>query len=393
MNDTDRHSRTLVRRQGQAQPKACLQCARGVLFKYFLFLKFDKLYKTNIEANETDHWICGADANLQLFIYYYDGIAIRLDKIVNLGNLTVTSITALGIDNVFITTTRGTCQRWNVRRGTCAATALVPSKIRGAAAMGRETLIAVFGELSEIVILNAVTLEQTATLLSRLYPDWVTCALSLPAEPLSLLGITAGGTLKVWRLSGGETVFWEEESKQIGECSHPIQIALDAGTRQLAVLTRKSVLLIDGGDFTTLGTFEHEEGADVFTGVYFMPGGGRLLLSSDKGVLSLFSIEHILRDAQPGQLHHINSLRVEPGALVRPVRDEIVVILPETFYRLNELQLTPIEQALIENDELDVLGGGRAQTYISATCLIVELNKARVAIFVVRNQVCSELTF
>ena len=91
---------------------------------------------------------------------------------------------------------------------------------------------------------DAATCEQTHTLLSRLYPDWVTCTLSLPNEPLSLLGVTAGGTLKIWRLiNSSESVFWEEESKQIGECLHPVHIALDTETRQLAILTRKSILL------------------------------------------------------------------------------------------------------------------------------------------------------
>ena len=104
--------------------------------------------------------------------------------------------------------------------------------------------------------------------------------------------------------------------------------------RQLAILTRKSILLVDCGDFTTLGSFENES-EDLYTAVYFI-SPGRLLLCTDKGVLSLFTVEHILRDAQPGQLKQINSLRLEPGALLtRDLGDEIFVILqdPKVVYR------------------------------------------------------------
>ena len=42
------------------------------------------------------------------------------------------------------------------------------AKIRGATALAGGRLIAVFGELSEILVLDAATCEQTHTLLSRL---------------------------------------------------------------------------------------------------------------------------------------------------------------------------------------------------------------------------------
>jgi hypothetical protein len=40
-----------------------------------------------------------------------------------------------------------------------------------------------------------------------------------------LLSLTAGGTLKIWRISPAckEQVVWEEESKQLRLCKHPLK--------------------------------------------------------------------------------------------------------------------------------------------------------------------------
>ena len=79
-------------------------------------------------------------------------------------------------------------------------------------------------------------LETSFYQILRLYPDWVTCTIALPNEASTLLGVTAGGTLKVWRLAlqSNESVFWEEESKQIADCLHPIQVALDLTSRNVS---------------------------------------------------------------------------------------------------------------------------------------------------------------
>ena len=146
---------------------------------------------------------------------------------------------------------------------------ILPGKILGSCYLGNE-LIAIYGELSEIYIIQSNTCEQYCTLLSRLYPDWVTCATAIPVDDSVsvLLGVTAGGTLKVWRISSiiKDSVIFEEESKQIRECSHPIkvQIKLDF----LVILTRKSLLVIDSSDFMTVGLYENRNRVTYPNGSY-----------------------------------------------------------------------------------------------------------------------------
>ena len=79
--------------------------------------------------------------------------------------------------------------------------------------------------------------------------------LSVP-ELSVLLGITAGGTLKIWRISPScrGQVQWEEESKQLRMAKHPIRVQYRNSF--LLVICRKLFLLIDSSDFSTIASVQ-----------------------------------------------------------------------------------------------------------------------------------------
>ena len=67
---------------------------------------------------------------------------------------------------------------WNLHTGRVQHRISLPRRVSVCTALGVE-MVAVHGELSEIYILDVVKGEQFCTLLSRVYPDWVTCSTSI----------------------------------------------------------------------------------------------------------------------------------------------------------------------------------------------------------------------
>ena len=231
-------------------------------------------------------------------------------------------------DKIFSTSASGLCHVWNLEKGIVENSILLPGRILGAVNL-ENGLIAIYGELSEIYIIVADTCEQYCTLLSRLYPDWVTCATSHvvggDSESTILVGVTAGGTLKLWRISNStvrDSVTWEEESKQIRECSHPIKIVL--GTKYLAILTRKSVIIIDSSDFMTLGIHQNEHN-NIFTDLYFSTEDN-LLVTDDVGGMVILSLTNLARNSTENEPLIQNSRNFDFKPLIASINQTIYVL-------------------------------------------------------------------
>ena len=235
-------------------------------------------------------------------------------------------------------------------------------------------------------MIQSNTCEQYCTLLSRLYPDWVTCATTIPVNNSVsvLLGVTAGGTLKVWRISSviKDSVIFEEESKQIRECSHPIQVQIKLTF--LVILTRKSLLVIDSSDFMTVGIFENRNRSfTVYTSIIFITkiaitidlitsvgdiyekfefvSEHLFIVITDSGRIQSFSISHLSRNSQtqlPESIHHIN---LSNPVSISKFNENIYLLEPDgQISTLNcsksNSTLSPIQISSISNRELDIIG-------------------------------------
>ena len=168
---------------------------------------------------------------------------------------------------------------WDITSGHCIEHALLPGSPTKISccnfAFGNELhkCILVYGQFSEILIINPSTLNVMLTLASRIFPDWISCAVVLssykPGSACNVIGLTVSGMFKVWHihsLSSPESLF-EEESKQIS-CPTAIDMKLSKSSRGLLIICSNIWLICDAGDYSILCSEKAKPGDQWLGGDY-----------------------------------------------------------------------------------------------------------------------------
>nr|XP_039254137.1 WD repeat-containing protein 7-like [Styela clava] len=157
-----------------------------------------------------------------------------------------------------------------------------------------ESCILCVGLFAEIFILSAVTLEMVATLVSRIYPDWINCCCITNSGPeMSVVGLTMSGTIKVWQipnnLSTKSSPILEDESKQL-RCQNAVQLThASHPDNYLLIVCPYEWQLYDSGDFSLLCTVPSPHGS-VFSGGDFLKDNYSVALYDQNGIVFLYSL-------------------------------------------------------------------------------------------------------
>ena len=262
-----------------------------------------------------ENWIFGAFESGQIFIWKVsDQNIIHKSILIQDSDASpIISATSYAKNHLATLSLSGLIQFWDVPSGRVVFSIQASNRLAGLAALS-ETLVAAFGELSEVIVFSAKTGKRILSLGCRLYPDWITCAVSINVPDLSvLLGITAGGTLKVWRVSSehhnqqsAEEPLWEEESKQIRSCEHPIALKLRA--EYALVICKKSFFILDSSDFSTIAYQSVD--SDFLVDGFFLHGSSNFAIVSDNKTenstsVAVYSVDNLRPQTGDDQSPHL----------------------------------------------------------------------------------------
>ncbi|CAG5089985.1 Oidioi.mRNA.OKI2018_I69.PAR.g12424.t1.cds [Oikopleura dioica] len=245
-----------------------------------------------IESNldNVEYWIYATFESGQIFIWKVsDQNIIHKSVLIQDSDASpIVSTSSYGKNHLATLSLSGLIQFWHVPSGRVVFSIQASDRLGGLVTLS-ETLIAAFGELSEVLVFSTKTGKREFSLGCRLYPDWITCAVSINVPDLSvLLGITAGGTLKVWRVSTEhqqslEEPLWEEESKQIRSCEHPIVLKLRS--EYALVVCKKSFYILDSSDFSSISYQSID--SDCLVDGFFLQGSSNFAIVSENKALNL----------------------------------------------------------------------------------------------------------
>ena len=248
-----------------------------------------------------ENWIFGAFESGQIFIWKVsDQNIIHKSILIQDSDASpIVSATSYARNHLATLSLSGLIQFWHVPSGKVVFSIQASNRLAGLATLS-ETLVAAYGELSEVIVFSAKTGKRELSLGCRLYPDWITCAVSINVPDLSvLLGITAGGTLKVWRVSSDRTQsqeepLWEEESKQIRSCEHPSVLKLRA--EYALVVCKKSFFILDSSDFSTVA-YQSVDSDSLVDGFFLHGSSNFAIVSENKAenltTLTVYSVDNL----------------------------------------------------------------------------------------------------
>jgi len=132
------------------------------------------------------------------------------------------------------------------------------------------------GQFSEILLLSASSLSVLVSLVSRICPDWISCACVVPclrsSEPSVVIGTTVGGSIKVWRIhkSSSQAVFFEEDSKQLNHLTAQSIKVDDSGRRFLLIIHSSTWQVCDISDYSVLCSCAAPVGGHPLVDGYFL---------------------------------------------------------------------------------------------------------------------------
>lgn len=172
---------------------------------------------------------------------------------------------------------------WDINAGHCIEQMLLPGSPKQISScdiqFGNELhkCILVYGQFSEVLIINPTTLNTMLTLSSRIFPDWISSAVVKstyqPDSTCNVIGLTVSGMFKVWHINSmnSPTVLFEEESKQIS-CPTAIDMKLFKTHSGLLVICSSVWLICDAGDYSILCSEKAPAGQQWLGGNFLCTG-------------------------------------------------------------------------------------------------------------------------
>ncbi|XP_065568278.1 WD repeat-containing protein 7-like isoform X2 [Artemia franciscana] len=151
------------------------------------------------------------------------------------------------------------------------------------------------GKYSDILIMDPMTLEISATLTSRYHTDWYSAIHVLkPARRPDdvVLAVTIRGVVRVWTLGGhelknNETVT-ENESKQV-DCINPVSMTCCVyNQRTVLLVSAQCWQIYDAGDFSLLSSNPAKDGEQWMGGDFI--ASDRVIIWSSKGRTFMFKL-------------------------------------------------------------------------------------------------------
>lgn len=154
--------------------------------------------------------------------------------------------------------------------------------------------VACIGLFAEVFIISSMSLSVVTTLISRIYPDWISsCSVMNHGTETSVVGLTLSGTIKVWQipstLNSSQPIL-EDESKQL-RCINAKELCYNpAYTDVLLVVCPYEWQIYDARDFSLI-CGNQAPGCSVLTGGDIMHSCSKIILWDQSGNVYIYSLD------------------------------------------------------------------------------------------------------
>lgn len=154
--------------------------------------------------------------------------------------------------------------------------------------------VACIGLFAEVFIISSMSLNVITTLISRIYPDWISsCCIMNHGTETSVVGLTLSGTIKVWQIPGtlnSSQSILEDESKQL-RCLNAKELCYNpAYTDILLVVCPYEWQIYDARDFSLIRGHQ-APGCSVLTGGDILYSCNKIILWDQGGSIYIYSFD------------------------------------------------------------------------------------------------------